>query len=187
MARKTARCLKYLNNFQTAIKTAYLDGKMEDESIDESMLQVTVAEAKNQIKLKRFISLIYKNIFKVSYVNELTKAEFTAFGKHISNKLTEHELGELFNHLIGKKDDPKENKNPWLKDKKKKAKGGKSYNEWGETESDSDDYNEDGQRSNVFGSSSKPLDVMKMEVLEIAFEKFFSSEDSVALFANTKF
>ena len=93
---------------------------MEDEPIDETMLNVTVSEAKNQIKFKRFISLLYKNIFHVSFVNELTKAEFTAFGKHISNKISEHELSELFNHLIGKKDDLKENKNPWLSKTKSK-------------------------------------------------------------------
>jgi len=47
-----------------AIKQKLLDNKMEDESISDSMLAITVSHAKQAIKDKKFISMIFKEHFK---------------------------------------------------------------------------------------------------------------------------
>ena len=63
-----------------AWKSQLLENKMDDESISESMLAITVAEAKQAIKDKKFVRLILSNHNKFAG-SMLTKQDFTSFVK----------------------------------------------------------------------------------------------------------
>lgn len=43
-----------------SIKSKLLDNKMDSDSLSDKMLSITVGDAKNAIKEKRFIKLIYE-------------------------------------------------------------------------------------------------------------------------------
>ena len=59
-AKKQAKCQKYLNQFQYGLKTHFLDNKMEDESISDELLAITVADAKQLIKEKKFVKTLFE-------------------------------------------------------------------------------------------------------------------------------
>ena len=91
-----------------AFKAQLLDNKMEDESISENMLAITVGQAKLAIKDKKFIRLIYKEHNKNAAGQldlRITKPEFTSFTRVYLQKITDFEASELFNFLNVKKRD----------------------------------------------------------------------------------
>lgn len=69
-----------------ALKAALIDNKMDEESISDKMLEITVGQAKQAIKDKTFIKMIYTAINKEHdvYNNKLTKLEFITFSKHFA-------------------------------------------------------------------------------------------------------
>lgn len=94
-----------------AFKHKLLDNKMDDESISDSMLAITVSQAKQAIKEKTFIRMIYKEHNKnapVAGLLRLTKLEFTQFAKVYLEKMTDSEGSELFNFLNTKKKETQE-------------------------------------------------------------------------------
>lgn len=88
----------------TALKAQLLDNKMEDESISDQMLAITVGQAKQMIKDKAFIKVIYSEVNKGHEVwdNKLTKQEFAAFAKTFVPKMSDFEAFELFNFVLSK-------------------------------------------------------------------------------------
>lgn len=63
-----------------AIKHKLLDNKMEDESISDGMLAITVSHAKQAIKDRTFIRMIYKEHYKntpITGVLRLSKSDLT--------------------------------------------------------------------------------------------------------------
>jgi hypothetical protein len=64
-----------------ALKAQLLENKMEDESISDQMLAITVGQAKLAIKEKKFIRLIYKehNKYAGNLDIKLTKPELSSF------------------------------------------------------------------------------------------------------------
>jgi hypothetical protein len=53
----------YMSNFMNSIKESLIANKMEDEPISGEMIRITVADAKEMIKEKRFIQAIYRELF----------------------------------------------------------------------------------------------------------------------------
>ena len=79
---------------------------MDDESISDTMLAITVGQAKQAIKEKAFVRMIYREHNKqapASGVLKLNKYEFTQFAKVYLEKITDTEASELFNFLTVKK------------------------------------------------------------------------------------
>jgi hypothetical protein len=59
-----------------ALKTQLLDNKMDDESISDKMLAITVSEAKQWIKDKKLIINIY-NALNHGNFTKINKQQFT--------------------------------------------------------------------------------------------------------------
>lgn len=74
--RRTAKAQKTLTLLMMAWKSQLIENKMDDESISESMLAITVAEAKQAIKNKKFVRLILSQHNKLASGN-INKQEFT--------------------------------------------------------------------------------------------------------------
>jgi hypothetical protein len=87
-----------------SLKAQLIDNKMEDESISDKMLAITVGQAKQAIKDKSFIKMIYTNINEgnLSPDRKLTKVEFTTFARVFATKMSDFEANELFTFLIRK-------------------------------------------------------------------------------------
>lgn len=60
VTRRNLKSQKNLNNFMHSIKSKLIDKKIDSDSISDQMLSITVGDAKNAIKEKRFIQLIYE-------------------------------------------------------------------------------------------------------------------------------
>jgi hypothetical protein len=76
---------------------------MEDESVSDQMLAITVADAKQFIKEKRFIKVIYDEIFPdLSFTVKVGKMEFMNFAKVFVPKMADFEIIELFNFMKSK-------------------------------------------------------------------------------------
>lgn len=68
------------------------------------MLAITVGEAKQAIRDRTFIKMIYVEISKGKLApdNKLSKLEFITFSRHFVTKMSEYEASELFSFLIRK-------------------------------------------------------------------------------------
>lgn len=139
-----------------AFKSQLLDNKMEDESIADSMLAITVGQAKQAIKDKKFIRLIYKEHNKNAAGQldiRLTKPEFSSFAKVYLPKMTDFEASELFNFLNAKK-------------------------------KDISDVISTNSANNT--SAFQISDRLDLNILETHFEKYYREEDSLQAYMNLK-
>ena len=134
---------------------------MDDESISESMLAITVAEAKQAIKDKKFVRLILSQHNKFAGAM-LSKLDFTSFMKVYLPSTTDNEASELFNFLTAKKKD---------------TSGLDSDRE------NLPSINKNSVNDSFMFKTEDRLDVM---VLETHFEKWFREEDSLQAFLNPK-
>lgn len=166
-AKKNAKAQRSLTLLMMSFKQKLLDNKMEDESISDSMLAITVSQAKQAIKEKTFVRMIYREHNKsapVTGVLRLNKAEFTSFVKVYLEKITDTEASELFNFLTFKKN----------------------------ATADDDSDNElrvEAKRNDRFAhdeKENKPDEKLDIAVLETHFEKWFREEDSLQAFLNPK-
>jgi hypothetical protein len=138
---------------------------MDDESISDSMLAITVSQAKQAIKDKTFIRMIYKEHNKnapASSLLKITKLEFTQFAKVYLEKMTDTEGSELFN---------------FLNTKKKEAIDEDSENEIRVQSRKQDRFDD---------KENKVEERMDIMILETHFEKWFREEDSLQAFLNPK-
>lgn len=74
---------------------------MDDESISDKMLAITVSQAKQWIKDRKLILNIY-NALNHGNFNKINKQQFTVFAKIFVLKMTDFEASELFNYLVNK-------------------------------------------------------------------------------------
>lgn len=74
---------------------------MDDESISDKMLAITVSEAKQWIKDKKLIKNIYNALHPGSQ-SKINKQQFTVFAKMFVVKMSDFEASELFNYLTSK-------------------------------------------------------------------------------------
>ena len=148
-----------------ALKHKLLDNKMEDESISDSMLAITVSHAKQAIKDKTFIRMIFKEHFKntpVTGVLRLSKSDLASFTKIYLEKMTDFEGSELFNFLVMKK------------------------KETLDEESDNEIRVISNKKERFDDKENKTEERMDVMVLENHFEKWFREEDSLQAFLNPK-
>ena len=79
-ARRAAKVQRTQKILLNAIKSTFLDGKMDDESISDmtqECLSITVADAKTHIKNKQFLKHLYKALNPhMPPVFALSKSEF---------------------------------------------------------------------------------------------------------------
>lgn len=148
-SKRSAKAQRSLTLFMMALKEKLLENKMDDESISDSILTVNVSQAKQAIKEKTFIRMLYKEHNKsapVAGILRMSKPEFISFAKVYHEKMTDSEASELFNFLTTKKKEAID-------------------------QDEENDMRED--KENRFEDK---LDVM---VLENHFEKWFREEDSI--------
>lgn len=74
---------------------------MDDESISDKMLAITVSEAKQWIKDRKLILNIYNSLNHGKFT-KINKQQFTVFAKTFVLKMTDFEASELFNYLVNK-------------------------------------------------------------------------------------
>lgn len=148
-----------------AFKHKLLDNKMDDESISDSMLAITVSQAKQAIKEKAFIRMIYKEHNKnapSAGVLRIAKLDFIQFAKVYLEKMTDFEGSELFN---------------FLNTKRKDALDDDSDNEIRAPSRKLDRFED---------KENKTEERMDIMILENHFEKWFREEDSLQAFLNPK-
>lgn len=79
-ARKQAKYQRFFVQLMSAIKELYLDNKMEDQSISDTMLEVTVRDAKETISQKLFLAMIFERWQKEQHMAKtagaVTKSDF---------------------------------------------------------------------------------------------------------------